>query len=80
MVWKKRSDPRIKLADEWSRAFDLESLGPTREEFSKITSWFPRFEFDLFASEENDLQNDVSVRNSLPLFFLRHVLPGTPLH
>lgn len=53
VIWKSRSDPRIQLADEWSRAFDIESWGPTKLEFEKICALFPPFTYDLFASEEN---------------------------
>lgn len=53
VIWKRRSDPRIQLADEWSRAFDIESWGLTPREYAKVCSKFPVFTFDLFASEEN---------------------------
>lgn len=53
VVWKRRSDPRLQLADEWSRAFDIESWGPTKNEFDKFCKYYPPFTFDLFASEEN---------------------------
>jgi hypothetical protein len=54
VLWRRRSDPHIQLANEWSRAFDWESWGLVEEAFLWISAFFPRFQFDLFASEENN--------------------------
>ena len=70
VVWRRRNDPRLKLADDWSRAVDVDSYGLSPKDFECIQRGGGKCDMDMFASEENfsyrNIRFIVSVRNSLP--------------
>lgn len=54
VIWRPRSDPRIQLADDFSRAVDAEDYGVDDGTFRYLEHLTGRaFTFDLFASDNN---------------------------
>ena len=53
VVWRSRGDPRLKLADDHSRSFDLNDVGVSPEDFERLSEVFGPFDVDLFASRDN---------------------------
>ncbi|TRY74673.1 hypothetical protein TCAL_11252, partial [Tigriopus californicus] len=54
VIWRPRSDPRLKLADDFSRAIDSEDYGIDNTSFQHLQKLAGRsFDFDLFATDHN---------------------------
>eukprot|EP00094_Tigriopus_californicus_P013697 TCALIF_13254-PA protein Name:"Protein of unknown function" AED:0.03 eAED:0.10 QI:0/0/0/1/0/0/2/0/597 len=54
VIWRPRSDPRIQLADDFSRAVDMDDFGIDDRSFNYIQHLAARsFDFDLFALDDN---------------------------
>ena len=53
VVWKSRADPRLVLADDFSRALDLDDWSIDEESFQELQSRAGPFDVDLFASDAN---------------------------
>jgi hypothetical protein len=54
VIWRPRADPRLQLADDWSRAVDHEDWGLSPADFENLQGRCQRpFAFDLFASDQN---------------------------
>jgi len=55
VVWTRRTDPRIKIADELSRGdiADLDDFGLSAPDFLQLEIVQQGFDFDLFATERN---------------------------
>lgn len=53
VVWKSRADPRLVLADDFSRALDLDDWGVDEETFVELSVRAGPFDCDLFASDSN---------------------------
>jgi len=55
VVWTRRTDPRIKMADELSRGdvADLDDFGLSATDFLQLEVAQQGFDFDLFATERN---------------------------
>ena len=52
-IWIPRDDPRIKVADEGSREFDVDNWMIDTPNFLEINNCWGPFTVDVFASEEN---------------------------
>lgn len=54
VIWRPRADPRLQLADDFSRAIDVEDYGIDDESFGYLQTIAEQmFDFDLFASDDN---------------------------
>lgn len=55
VIWRPRSDPRLKLADDFSRAVDIEDYGIDDDSFAYLQFLAcKKFDFDVFASDANN--------------------------
>jgi hypothetical protein len=53
VVWRPRADPRLQLADDWSRAVDSQDWGLSPRDFQYVKSTSQELQFDLFATDAN---------------------------